>query len=75
MELKGLRVNAGNTKVMRCKVSLGQAEDSVQMRFIPIQTRFILVVFAGKVLYTILLCVLRLLRVTGVLIKGLVNLR
>ena len=28
MEKKGLRVNAGKTKVMWCKVSKGQAEDS-----------------------------------------------
>ena len=28
MELKGLRVNIGKTKVMRCQVRIGQAEDS-----------------------------------------------
>ena len=28
MELKGLRVNIGKTKVMRCKVRIGQAEES-----------------------------------------------
>ena len=28
MEKKGLRVNAGKTKIMWCKVSKGQAEDS-----------------------------------------------
>ena len=30
MELKGLRVNIGKTKVMRCQVRIGQAEDSVK---------------------------------------------
>ena len=28
MELKGLRVNIGKTKVMRCQVRIGQAEES-----------------------------------------------
>ena len=28
MEKKGLRVNAGKTKITSCKVSMGQAEDS-----------------------------------------------
>ena len=28
MELKGLRVNIGKTKVMRCQVGIGQAEES-----------------------------------------------
>ena len=28
MELKGLRVNISKTKVMRCQVRIGQAEDS-----------------------------------------------
>ena len=28
MEKKGPRVNAGKTKIMWCKVSMGQAEDS-----------------------------------------------
>ena len=28
MELKGLRVNIGKTKVMRCQVKIGQAEES-----------------------------------------------
>ena len=28
MEKKDLRVNAGNTKIMWCKVSMAQAEDS-----------------------------------------------
>ena len=28
MELKGLRVNIGKTKVMRCQVRIGQSEDS-----------------------------------------------
>ena len=28
MELKGLRVNIGTTKVMRCQVGIGQAEES-----------------------------------------------
>ena len=28
MELKGLRVNIGKTKVMRCQVRVGQAEES-----------------------------------------------
>ena len=28
MELKGLRVNIGKTKVIRCQVRIGQAEDS-----------------------------------------------
>ena len=28
MELKGLRMNIGKTKVMRCQVRIGQAEES-----------------------------------------------
>ena len=28
MEKKGLRANAGKTKIMWCKLSMGQAEDS-----------------------------------------------
>ena len=28
MEKKGLRVNAGKTKIMWCRLSMGQAEDS-----------------------------------------------